>query len=430
MTTALLNENVMASNEPALVPSSPRRGPKAARTSSAESAGSTDPLLRKARRPHDLGEEVSLRSPDQRLPSPRRPVPSPPASQLEEFVNVKRLCAEVLRGHRRMSKRVDDFTRSSMEAAEASEEGLLWVLQSELARRDDAAASALSEWQESTSKRVEESLNQGWKDVVAKLEEREGTMLRRLSLLERQVQGYEMFRSFEVAPPPTVHVPRRSKGKDLLEPLTSSSSSLPSVAATVSTAPSFSDTESRTASASTSTAVAASERDGESLDESWALWEAPPPLRRFGAADRRGRWDGHPGIFRSALDDDGCQGWSGWLDFEDDDRDEARSLLSVDDDEDIVGDFRVLPLDFRSHANRPSLRREHHACHGRSTSISRNVRQQQQQQQQGRHGPTSDHPEQQRPPNSCLLWPPLPLALHWRLFGAGRGRTGPRRKLR
>ena len=53
-----------------------------------------------------------------------------------------------------MSKRVDDFTRSSVEAAEASEEGLLSVQQSELARRDDAAASALSEWQESVSKRV------------------------------------------------------------------------------------------------------------------------------------------------------------------------------------------------------------------------------------------------------------------------------------
>lgn len=388
----ITDENALPAIVP--MPRAPSRGPEAG-TSSAMSAGSNDLLQRKARRPQDLGEEVSLRAPNQRLPSPRRWVSYPPASD-EEFVNVKRLCASVIKGHQKLSKRMDDFTRSAVEAAEASEEGLMWVLQSELVRRDDATSSALAEWQESVLKHVDESVSQGLTDVVDMTKEREETILRRLSLLEQQVRAYEMFRSFEVDPPPMLHVPRRKKGKDWQVPL---------LAASLSTAPS-SDAESRTAS----TVLTASERDGGSLDDSWTMWDAPPSLLRIHAVEKEDQLGSKPSLFGWALDDGGSdgapQGWPRRCAFEDEDLDEARSLLSDDDDDDdSIGNFTVsvLPLDFRAHASRPSLRHQHR---------TRN--------QQARHVHQANS-QQQRPPNSCLLW--LPPLHRW--FGAGM--HGPRK---
>jgi hypothetical protein len=379
-TTTLVHEDVL--NSPETTPDPSARGTVGRMTAApSEGKSSSGPLRHEGHRPAIVCDEIAMRAkldPEQQTPRAHQSnlpqhLPLLSQSNEEELVNVKRLCAAVVRGHRKLSKRMDDLTRSVVESTVASEERVMHVLLSELAHRDGALSASMSGWHESVSRQIHESVRKGMEDVLAETTKREGELLRRLAALEQHVREYETFRSFEVDPPPLV---RHRMEKELRVVPTATSGASRRTAATFPT----------------------SDQEGSSFDDSWTCDFASSSFCHFDLGDEEDDFNAEHSVFTWTFDYEGGGNDAGLMgrcvyegDADDECPDETRSLL---------GGLGFPRVHFRSTGTTPSVSRRQVWIH---------------------LGPLrARNPRPRHYPYSCPLWPPL---FHRWLTPSRSGRT-------
>jgi hypothetical protein len=379
-TTTLVHEDVL--NSPETTPDTSMRGTDGRTFAAPSAVNGSGPLRHKGHRPAIVCDEIAMRAklnPEQQpLPAHQPNLPHHPPllsqSNEEELVNVKRLCAAVVRGHRKLSKRMDDLTRSVVESTVASEERVMHVLLSELAHRDGALSASMSGWHESVSRQIQESARRGLEDVLAETTKREGELLRRLAALEQHVHKYATFRSFEMDPPPLV---RQRNGKELWMDPTGTSGASRRTAATFPT----------------------SDQEGSSsFDDSWTCDFASSSFCHFDLVDKEEDFSAEHSLLAWTFDYEKGGNGAGLMgrcvyegDADDECPDETRSLL---------GGLGFPRVHFRSTGTTPSMSRR---------QVWINL------------GPLrARNPRPRHYPYSCPLWPPL---FHRWLTPSRSGRT-------
>jgi hypothetical protein len=209
----------------------------------------------------------------------------------EDLVNVKRLCAALVKAHRRLVRQVEDLSAPAAAASTAaaapypaSADAVLRALRAEQEARDKDVLEALEEWQDAVVRQVRGEM-EAMKARMRQHEEETERRLAALELRDRQPAAPAppalVFRAVEDLPaaavdaaadPPVVSPPASSaKGSAATSPLSS-----PSPAATVATS-SFS-------SSSTAAAVSPASSDGQAA----RLRGDPAALQAPGGGPRDG----------------------------------------------------------------------------------------------------------------------------------------------